>query len=519
MEAIKLHRPSVRSKKNNGVIWMKKFMFFAAFIAAVVMCLIPFDLNPDKSDSVNEAESSEKASITMTETDISTQTTTTCTVTTETVEGMTAQTVTTITQEEGATEKYTFRGIVFGADGSILWYTDGSDRRANQEFDAAFANLLSDASAVKLDAVLGPSDYQKSDAPAYLRQTNPTPYYPDGHHPIGQSVMLTVSENQQLAAYNYLKDHGYKGCVLKMSDDGAIRVAASYPSFSHNERVDGDAGSLQNERDAFNNQCFTSMLPGSVFKVISCTVARKNNMVEFDDPGEISSMKIQNWDYAGSAGKYPMYRDLASAILNSSNCVFAQVAYDLGAERLQTDLDTLFGFSSPLNIDGVILTQTADMSSNSNLARCGYGQKVNVSPVFMTAAALAAASTGEMVQPYLADKTYDTLQCTPIEQIGSKHVLSAVPEEYTQELREGMLAVSNNLGLHKDAYSVFTKTGTAAVNHSGYTDFMSIVSVVKDEQTGKSEALMLVVQNPSEFGYRYASNLKGNMQELIDLLM
>lgn len=511
---------------------MKKFLFFAAVIAIIALCLQPVteaendemaseqasQITTVDSGTTNSSESFDVATLTNNNTEsntcesVSTESATSATCATAKIE-----TNTTVSPE--TLSKYNYRGSVFGANGNILLYTDGQERRANIEYDIAFANLLSDASAVKLDSVLGPSDYRTSGVFAPLRQTNPTAFYPDGVHPIGQSVMLTIDENLQLTAYEYLESHGFKGCIVKMRDDGAVKVAASFPSFSHNAQVKGESNTLANPRDAFNNQCFTAMQPGSVFKILSATVAVKNNMTDFEDPGCIPSLKVENWDYEKNPRQYPVHRDIPSAILNSSNCVYASVAYDIGANRFLSELDKLFCFSTPLSIDGIIVTQTADMSTNTNLARCGYGQKVNVSPIFMTAAALGAASTGEMLQPYLVDKTYDTLLCTPLQQTGKKQVLTTVPEDYTQQLREGMLAVSENLGLHKDGCSVLSKTGTAAVNHSGYTDFMSIISVVQNNQTGESEALMLVVQNPGDFGYQYASNFKENMQDLIDLLM
>ncbi len=506
---------------------MKKFLFFVAILIVIALCLKPVSRHESENNGLEETSNAAIAETNTLDSTMSSINATTMSSAYESVEdspaesasSATALTETTVAVQQETLSDYNFRGSIFGANGNMLVYTDGQERRANTEYDVAFGNLVSDSSAVKLDSVLGPSDYRTSNAPALLRQTNPTPFYPDGYHPIGQSVMLTVDEQLQLTAYEYLESHGFKGCIVKMRSDGAIKVAASYPSFSHNAQINGTNNALANPRDAFNNQCFTSMQPGSVFKILSATVAVKNNMTSFDDPGTITGWKVENWDYATNPGRYPVRRDIPTAILNSSNCVFATVAYDLGATRYLSELDALFCFSSPILIDGVTITQTSDMSTNANLARCGYGQKVSVSPVYMTAAALGAASTGEMVQPYLVDKTYDTLLCTPLQQIGTKQVLSIIPEEFTQQLREGMLAVSENLSLYKEGCSVLTKTGTAAVNHSGYTDFMSIVSVLRNDQTGESEALMLVVQNPSDFGYRYASDFRGNMQELIDLLM
>ncbi|MDD5946425.1 MAG: penicillin-binding transpeptidase domain-containing protein [Oscillospiraceae bacterium] len=506
---------------------MKKVLFYTAIFAIIALCLQPVaQLRSSESCPEETADASATEHDTL---DSNTSGTGTTTVTdayepeepasASSTTYATAYTETTAAVQQGALSDYYFRGSIFGANGNLLLFTEGQQRHANTDYDVAFANLLSDASAVKLDTVLGPSDYRTSKTPALLRQANPTAFYPDGYHPIGQSVMLTVDEQLQRAAYEYLELHGIKGCIVKMRGDGAIRIAASYPSFSHNAQVSGTSNALANPRDAFNNQCFTAMQPGSVFKILSATVAVKNNMTSFDDPGIIGNWKVENWDYATGSGQYPVRRDIASAISDSSNCVFATVAYDLGANRFLSELDTLSCFSSSMSIDGVTVTQTADMRTNANLARCGYGQKVSVSPVYMTAAALGAASTGEMVQPYLVDKTYDTLLCTPLQSIGKKQVRSTIPEAYTQQLRQGMLAVSENLGLHKDGCSVLSKTGTAAVNHSGYTDFMSIISVITNDETGESEAVMLVVQNPADFGYRYASNFKNNMQDLIDLLM
>ncbi len=49
------------------------------------------------------------------------------------------------------------------------------------------------------------------------------------------------------------------------------------------------------------------------------------------------------------------------------------VFYELGAAKVQADLDSLFGFSQPLETDIATVVQQSDMRSGSALARCGTG--------------------------------------------------------------------------------------------------------------------------------------------------
>lgn len=407
------------------------------------------------------------------------------------------------------TSTHLFRGHITDENGTIVWYSSGTERLANDTYDVCLANLISDSSYIQLD-----KRYEK-----WLRSENPTFLLAENeYNEIGASVQMTIDADTQLEAYNILEAAGIKGSITIVDDVGRVECAASYPSFSHNEYIK-DPVLTKRERDSFNNQAFIPATPGSIFKVLSGTVAARYGIFSMVDKGREERYDYQNWDWRTNSAQYPCERTLQQAILNSSNYWFGNLFYELGSDKVCSTLDEYFCFGEDIECDFGTLSQSMHTGDNSALSRTGFGQRVSVSPIYMAAVG-SAVVTGELVKPYTADKLLDTVNLQTIAIIGKKEVLRTIPKEHTAALLEGMEMVTADIGLSADeGYTIYSKTGTAEIDANLYTDFLYILSVVKNEATGEVKTVVIQVQNPEECGYTYARDAAPVMQEVLNTII
>lgn len=415
---------------------------------------------------------------------------------------------TTLPPQETTTTQYidksVFRGPWFDADGSILWMTEGTKRIAAEGCEYAFSNLLSAISGPKLDSV-----YE-----AALREENPTLHTSSTGNKIGQGVQLTLSAQKQIACYDLLSSHGIHGAIVVMAEDGAVEVAASYPSFNHNEEENQTMN-----KQGYNNQAFFNYPEGSVAKVRSAVVAGYYDILAMEDLGYHSRFEYGNWDYDEHPERYPVTRSLRDAILNSSNYWFGELFYDLGYRKVSKVLDEYFLWQREIDTDfGTVLRQTGDMSSNNDLSRIGFGQRSTAS-MFYSAMSASAVVTGAFNRPYMVSGTMDAVTEQPLSVISSKETLSAIPEAYRTEAIAGMQAVAADLGLEAEGFTLAAKTGTAQLDTANYDYFLRTAVVLQNDETGETFTALLMVQNPGDFGWEYASDSKEVVQELLELLV
>ncbi len=407
------------------------------------------------------------------------------------------------------TSEHLYRGYVTDQNKTIVWYSSGTERLANDTYDVCLANLISDSSYIQLDKRY--EEWLRSENPTFLIAEN-------GYNKIGASVQMTIDADVQLEAYNILEASGIKGSITIVDGEGRVECAASYPSFSHNQYINSQV-ETETDRDSFNNQAFIPETPGSIFKLLSGTVAARYGIFSMVDKGREERYDYQNWDWNTNSAQYPCERTLQQAIVNSSNYWFGNLFYELGSDKVCSTLDEYFCFGEEMECDFGKLSQSMQTDDNSALSRTGFGQRVSVSPIYMAAVG-SAVVTGELVKPYTADKLLDTVTLQTIEVIGKKEVLSTVPKEHTEVLLEGMEMVTSDIGLSAaEGYTIYSKTGTAEIDANLYTDFLYILSVVKNEAAGEVKTVILQVQNPEECGYVYARDAAPVMQEVLNTII
>lgn len=334
-----------------------------------------------------------------------------------------------------------------------------------------------------------------------------------GQTPAGGGVELTIDPKLQHAAIDALA--GQKGAIVALEPStGKILAMVSNPSFDPNalvspsrEELNEIFGSLeQDPNKPLINRAIGDELyvPGSVFKLITTTA-----MLEAGDtPDTLIEAPTQ---YVPEGTSHPINNPgkracgdgsgrvpLRAALAQSCNTPFAIAAINLGQEAMAEQAEK-FGFGAdltiPLPVRNSVFPQTANPAE---LAMSGFGQfDVRVSPLQMAMVGAAIANDGQLMTPYLVDRTV-TADLDIISTTKPKVLSEPMSAESAAELTEMMVGVVNN-GTGRRAQvpnvEVAGKTGTAEISdtippHAWFVGFApadnpEIVVAVMVENGGK----------------------------------
>lgn len=421
-----------------------------------------------------------------------------------------------------------YRGNIYDTNYNLItystWAEDGVEQRAYGEgYGYSFANIISEASG-GFDDVFNLT----------LREKNPTPVTEADD--MGQSLRLTLDATVQTALCSYMANMGMAGSVVVMRTDGSILAEVSYPTYDP-ELFYADheyASSLYS--GTTSNKALQNASPGSCFKIMSEVIADKNGITTLYDEGTWtdSGATIVNWDH--DTGWYPVpERTLYSAFTNSSNIFFAKAFDQIGKATVLSDLNTIFHFCDPIYCDFGTIENNIEINCNDDLRRSAFGQAyVKTCPVYLAALGREAVF-GDMVKPFVLQQIVDTTDPYKMIKDGSApyEVLGSIPQEYRQNLLDGMRGVASNLGLYiPEGYEFYAKTGTA---ETGAGDFLYITGCLKNVCDNSSEKpvykdysgyapngsyiIVMQLQNPAEFDFDFASQTGMLYQGIVNTVL
>lgn len=218
----------------------------------------------------------------------------------------------------------------------------------------------------------------------------------------GNDMELTLDADVCNTAYNALRD--YKaGCVGVVNyKTGDIVCMLSTPSYDV-ENKPNDIDSNESYAGAYINRLISGMYtPGSTFKIVTAICALENiNDIEsrkFEctgvyDPGQGTPIECNA--YHGSI-------TFEEALAKSCNSAFAQIAVELGAQKL-ADTAAQLGMTSSVSISGSITSATGEFflkkgDADDLTGWTGIGQgDTLIPPVAMLRLAGAIANGGKTV--------------------------------------------------------------------------------------------------------------------------
>lgn len=223
----------------------------------------------------------------------------------------------------------------------------------------------------------------------------------------GNDVRLTLDADLCAQAYNAL--NGQKGAVgVYNYKTGEIVCMVSSPSYDVTKKPSDIDTNPAYDGAYMNKFIYGLYVPGSTFKTVTAACAIENipdiMNRSFNCTGEYKAADgvVKCNDVHGTVNFQQAYN-------HSCNTVFAQIADELGAKKLQHTAQRL-GVTSSYRI-GRVNTAAGSVelsgASHADLGWAGIGQYTDlVNPCYMMMLAGAVANGGEAATPYYVDGIY-----------------------------------------------------------------------------------------------------------------
>ncbi|MBB4906733.1 peptidoglycan D,D-transpeptidase FtsI family protein [Actinophytocola algeriensis] len=312
-----------------------------------------------------------------------------------------------------------------------------------------------------------------------------------GRDPRGGNIVTTVNSKVQKAAYDAMMANGFTGAVVAIKpDDGQILAMVSTPSYDPSGLASQDGEQQQqawnsyqtDEKPMLNRAISENYAPGSTFKLVTAaagladgknkdsrvTTAAGINVINGDtncDTDENTCLANYSRSTCGTGS-------LESALQNSCNTAFAQLADELGEDKLR-DQAAKFGIGEtdlriPMSVVPSCIGPRADdqcmvISDRAALFQSGIGQKdVRMTALENASIAASIANGGERMRPQLVQRILapdlDEISGYDEESLGE-----AMSSDDAAELRDMMVKSEENTGGggKRDDLTIASKTGTA----------------------------------------------------------
>ena len=338
---------------------------------------------------------------------------------------------------------------------------------------------------------------------------------------IGDNVVCTV--DSKLASYIYNKMGDRSGAVVVMNyKTGEILASVSTPGFDPKtikEPSEDDAGS-----QLVNRATMGRYTPGSVFKLVTAAAVLEykpelasktytcTGEVDYGEDGRVTC----------SGGAVHGELDLNGAVTKSCNCVFAQIAQDLGRNNLKKMAEKL-GYNEDFLFDDLMIYQSSyDVSDARDIdyAWSSVGQyKDTASPMHVCMITSAIANDGVMMEPKLIKSVMNYRNFEYIKMTSNTY-RRCMSQQTAEQLQEMMVNVVKN-GTGKSAavkgVTVAGKTGTAEVSdnketkpHAWFTGF------IQDEEY--PYAIVVMIENAGGGGSQAAPIAASVLKKTMELI-
>ena len=351
----------------------------------------------------------------------------------------------------------------------------------------------------------------------------------------GYDVSLTIDSNVQSIVEKHLSQavDEYKcesGITIAMDPStGKILAMADYPSYDCNNQNQPNSylaktwDSLSSEK---KNEALYRMWtpkavtdeyePGSVFKIVTSSIALEENVVDTDTvnfnctgayyvPGESRPIKCHK--YPNSHGS----QSLRQALENSCNPAFVDLGLRIGKNRTYKYYEA-YGFFEKTGISlsgepksGIFYD--INKINDHELGTMSFGQRFTITPLQMITAASAIANDGILLQPQIVDHitNTDTDEVTTFAPNEVRKIISKETADKVASMMESVVEIGTGKKVKYDdsikdsmsGYSIGGKTGTSEpINGSsdGYVASFLAISPVENTKI----VLLVILKNPGE---------------------
>ena len=348
-------------------------------------------------------------------------------------------------------------GAVYDRNGVALAKTQGTDRVYNENYSVRVGllhtvgdNSLNISTAVQSkyrSQLTGYSLIWGLNMPQSLRTSH--------------DITLTVDANASAATYAALSAYGKQGaCVVYNYKTG--EVISSVSTYSYDPEAPPEINE-DNEHEYegvyLDHVLSSSYTPGSIFKLVTAAAAIENIPDLFERTWycegheDIGGAEVRCVD-----GEAHGTLDFYGALEHSCNIVFAELAVELGPEKMTAAAEKM-GINLSYEIDDVSTAKghyDVSKATTNELAWSGVGQyNDEVNPMQMAILCGAIANGGNSVNPtYIKSGTGDLLKMIGLNDTKSRELLkSSTASTLSQSMP------SYTFG----SLSVRAKTGTAEV--------------------------------------------------------
>ena len=316
-------------------------------------------------------------------------------------------------------------------------------------------------------------------------------YDPSG---TGGTATLTLSARVQNAALNAMA--GRKGTVAVYNyKTGEILCAVTTPTYDPDNPPElGENPSEEYEGLYLNRFVQSTYIPGSIFKVVT-TGAALDNETDILDKTFTCYGILEFGEEKVSCERAHGTMDLKTALANSCNCAFAQIAELVGRKNMESYVEKL-QVTEPLTFDGVTTA-----AGNYDLKGAGkvsfawscIGQHTDqINPARFMAFMGAIAGGGKGAEPYLVSRVQagDTVTYRAKTQMSERILSEETAKTLKTYLRNNVQAIYGDWNF--PGLNVCAKSGTSQLG-GGKTSNAMFAGFVADEEYPL--AFIVVVEN------------------------
>lgn len=300
---------------------------------------------------------------------------------------------------------------------------------------------------------------------------------------------MTIDANIQSIVEKYLKQACIENkcsrggnAIVMNPKTGDILAMATYPDYNlntpftptHISNKDWEKLDFQTKTDTLNSLYRNRVIsdpyePGSIFKIITASVALEENLATPDKANVYTCKGYQKvsgvtmW-CSHKAGDGSL--SLRQALAKSCNPSFIQIAEKIGSTTLYRYCEA-FGFFDKTGIASIGETTGSfwnlDNVGPIELATMSFGQRFTITPLQMITAVCAVANDGILMQPRIVKEVIntDTGAVTTIQPVQVRQVISKETSETMMNMLESVVTDGTGKYAQVKGYSIAGKTGTS----------------------------------------------------------
>ena len=371
----------------------------------------------------------------------------------------------------------------------------------------------------------------------------------------GSDLTLTIDLEIQRIVEKYLKqaveeNNCKKGgnAIVMNPQNGDILAMACYPDYNLNEPYTPnevlaqtyDSLSSEEKNEALykmwaNRSVSETYEPGSVFKLITASVALEENITTTDKPGDFVCKGYEKFEnaYTGEVTKISCWTSphgeltLRQALEKSCNPSFMQLGARIGATTLYKYYDA-FGLFDTTN-SGLYGEQSSIFYKLEDirpieLATMSFGQRFNITPLQMITAISCIANDGVLLQPRIVKQITNT-ETGAVTEIPVTEVRQVISKQTANQVKSMMESVvTEGTGKHAavTGYSIGGKSGTSEPIYTntdaGYVASFVAISPIEDTQVVILITLYDPPQNNHQGGTLVAPVVSQMLTEILPYL-